>query len=379
MRNRLIGILTLLFAMVVSVMATDYVYVPKHGVEVAWNADDVFGIYTPSSTCLEFKYSELAGDSHSASVVCPGWALGSGRSYTAYSPYNVDIELARYPVTALPFSYDGQKQTTNNSLAHLAAYDFQSGQTTTTDDAAIFDMTHLGCILRIACYMPKRTIVTGVTLSADAPLFASQVTADITNNSLSTVKTSETVSLGIDNVIVQAEDSLVAYVMIAPVDLSGKELTLTINGTITRTATLKGTKLQAGKVYPISIGTMNYMSETVNVNSAKAVMASIDNPKANTNDFVIDEENVFEVTEIELPEPEPEPGPAPENPENPEGPDNPDVPDLPEDPDKHPDPPTAVTNAEAAEMNTTYYNMSGTNAKANDKIIIYEGKKLLRR
>lgn len=376
MINRVVSILTLSLVMVVSAMAADYVYVPKHGVEVAWNADDVFGIYTPSSTSMKFKFSEFADDSHSASLYLPGWALVSGYAYTAYFPYNVENKLNKTPVTALPFNYDCQQQTTNNSLAHLAAYDFQSGQANAADDAAIFNMTHLGCILRIACYMPKRTIVTDVTLSGDAPLFASQVTADITNNLLSIVKTSKTVTLGMDNVIVQAEDSLVAYMMMAPIDLSGKELTLTINGTITRTATLKGTKLQPGKVYPISIGTMNYTSETVNANSAKSVMASIDNPKANTNDFVIDEENVFEVTEIELPEPEPEPGQDPENPESPE---NPDVPDVPEDPDKHPDPPTAVTNAEAAEMNTTYYNMSGTNAKANDKIITYEGKKLLRR
>jgi len=72
--------------------------------------------------------------------------------------------------------------------------------------------------------------------------------------------TAASATLSLNNITVEAGDSLIAYLMTAPADLSGKSIQLSLNaddGSALQ-AYAKGCNMKAGHVYPLSIGRENY-------------------------------------------------------------------------------------------------------------------------
>ena len=230
---------------------------------VALQGSDEFGIYTSSGSRIFFGVSGVdSKDKHKATLDGYGWKTVANATYYGYYPYNTNYVLNGNLMTALPVSYTNQTQSANDDPAHLAAYDYMVAQTTTTETEANFTFTHYGSIIRFACYVPATTTFSSLSLTSKAEnaIFTTEATMNLTNQTITSTAKNKTATLTLNNITVEAGDSLIAYMMLPPTDLSGKSMMLSLNATdgSALQTYIAGVNIQAGKVYPVSIGRENY-------------------------------------------------------------------------------------------------------------------------
>lgn len=243
--------------------AGEYIYQQNGKLLYLWSATDVTELYTTNGTIMRFAVEDVVeNDNHYAIVKQEGWALVANTSYYGCYPYSLYHKLTQSPYTALPIAYTNQTQVANGNTEHLAAYDFMTAHGTTSDDALSLAYTHLGSVLRIAAYIPEDKTFSSLTLSAkdNSAWFISEATMNATNNTINATETVSTATLTLSNITVEAGDSLIAYMMLPPTDLSGKSMMLSLNATdgSALQTYIAGVNIQAGKVYPVSIGRENY-------------------------------------------------------------------------------------------------------------------------
>ena len=261
--KRVYSILVMLMWVAVTALAMDYAYNNKGGVEVVWNNSDIVGFYTVSNNRIRTTvYNIDSFDKHKVILTGNGWLLTSNSQYYGYYPYNSDYQMNGNLMTALPIKYIAQTQSSNDNASHIAKVDYMTSQTRTTDNAAEFTFTHLGSILRIAAYIPEEKTYTSITLTTkdNTAWFAEEATMNATNNTMTPTATAASATLSLNNITVAAGDSLIAYLMTAPADLSGKSIVITLNaddGSALQTYA-KGCNMKVGHVYPLSIGRENY-------------------------------------------------------------------------------------------------------------------------
>ena len=246
-----------------TVFATDYAYNSKGGLFVTWNSNDVVGLYTVSGTRIRTTVKSIeTSNRHEVTLTGNGWTLTSNSQYYGYYPYSSSYQLNGNVMTALPVSYTDQTQTANGNLAHLAAYDYMVAQTATTETEANFTFAHYGSIIRFACYVPATTTFSSLSLTSKAEnaIFTTEASMNLTNQTITSTAKNKTATLTLNNITVAAGDSLIAYMMLPPTDLSGKSLILSLNATdgSALQTYISGANTQAGKVYPVSIGQENY-------------------------------------------------------------------------------------------------------------------------
>ena len=253
--------------------AGEYIYQQNGKLLYLWSATDVTELYTTNGTIMRFAVEDVVeNDNHYAIVKQEGWALVANTSYYGCYPYSLYHKLTQSPYTALPIAYTNQTQVANGNTEHLAAYDFMTAHGTTSDDALSLAYTHLGSVLRIAAYIPEDKTFSSLTLSAkdNSAWFISEATMNATNNTINATETVSTATLTLNNITVEAGDSLIAYMMLPPTDLSGKTIMLSLNatdGTALQTY-IAGVNIQAGKVYPVSVGKENYFKVSIANNNA---------------------------------------------------------------------------------------------------------------
>ena len=261
--KRVYSILVMLMWVAVTALAMDYAYNNKGGVEVVWNNSDIVGFYTVSNNRIRTTvYNIDSFDKHKVILTGNGWLLTSNSQYYGYYPYNSDYQMNGNLMTALPIKYIAQTQSSNDNASHIAKVDYMTSQTRTTDNAAEFTFTRLGSILRIAAYVPEEKTFTSLTLTArdNTQWFTTEATMNATNNTMIPTATAASATLSLNNITVAAGDSLIAYLMTAPADLSGKSMQLSLqasDGSALQTY-LSGCNIQAGKAYPLSVGRENY-------------------------------------------------------------------------------------------------------------------------
>lgn len=243
--------------------AGNYAYQQSGEVSFGWQSSDKWALFTSAGTLLPHTVAALnPGDGHYVTTQCVGWALVAQNTYYGGYPYSVDYKLLHSPYTALPIAYTNQAQSSNGNTEHLASYDFMTAHGTATDDALSLSYTHLGSILRIAAYVPESKTFTSLALTAgdNTQWFTAEATMNATNNTLTTTATAATATLSLNNIAVEAGDSLIAYLMVAPANIDGKSLLLTINAddNTSLQTYFKGATMQAGKAYSLSVGKENY-------------------------------------------------------------------------------------------------------------------------
>ena len=105
---------------------------------VTWAEGDTIGIYPNEGDQLSFPIVNGIGTN-----VCEfnggGWALKTSKVYTAYTPFNRSY-YQYMNKDALPISMLGQKQTGNNSSAHLSAYDIQTARDTAPESGFVLTL-----------------------------------------------------------------------------------------------------------------------------------------------------------------------------------------------------------------------------------------------
>ena len=243
--------------------AGNYTYQQNGTVSFGWQTSDVFTVFSVANTVMRITTTAVSSsDAHYSTTVRSGWAFPPNTTFYSLYPYSSTYKTSGTSYTAVPVAYNSQTQKTNASTEHLAAVDYMTAQTASTTDALSFNYKHIGAILRIAAYVPETKIFSSLKLTTkdNTAWFAEEATVNATDNTMSVTTAAATATLTLSNITVEGGDSLIAYIMTAPTDLTGKSMQLSINaidGSMLQTY-IAGNDIQAGKVYPLSVGRENY-------------------------------------------------------------------------------------------------------------------------
>ncbi len=244
----------------VTMTATDFVMdgdtrtnldLTASGLSFTWAESDIVGIFPNAGDQVKFPMTAGAG-TKSANFDGGGWALRNNYSYAAYYPFSMDNYKNSY--TALPITYLGQSQSANNSTAGMGAYDYMVATASMPESGSVaFNFQHIGSVLYLQLTTPDAATFTKLTLSADEAIFTTEATVNISNGTLTPTATSKEITLDMNNISVNAGGTLNAWMLIAPVDATGKTLTatLTTSESDTYTVDLTGKYFQTGRAYKL--------------------------------------------------------------------------------------------------------------------------------
>lgn len=232
------------------------------GAVFSWAAGDIVGIYPDVGTQVRFPIVEGLGENTQvAKFTGGGWAVKGAHQYMAYYPFIPDMDLDK---TAIPVDYTGQVQDGNANTSHLSPFDYMAAAASAPSDGEIsFDFKHLGALLMLNLTVPKVGEYTTLTLTCHEVPFVTKGTIDITATTPEITPTdwSNEFVIHLNNLTTtQANENVIIYTMIPPVDMSGQTITVNLRGDhadcetyFTRNA---NKPFLAGKAYRPSMGTM---------------------------------------------------------------------------------------------------------------------------
>lgn len=229
---------------------TDFV-ISQSGAEFKWAANDTVGIFPNVGSQVYFPMTSGAG-TNSASFTGGGWALKSSATYAAYYPFIGDMYLKQ---TKIPVSYVGQTQTGNASTAHLGVCDFMAASATTAENGGVnFRFKHLGCLVQLNITVPNAGTLSSVILSSDEEVFTEEGYIDLTaaTPAIVSTKVANSMTINLKDVTVDnANDVITVYFMMAPVDMAGKTINVTLKDLMgnEETIALVVSDFEAGKAY----------------------------------------------------------------------------------------------------------------------------------
>lgn len=251
------------------------VSITENGASFLWDEDDVIGIFPNEGDQVSFAMSQGAG-TQTATFSGGGWALKSSATYAAYYPHVYENR----DMTKIPVSYVGQTQNGNNNTDHIGAYDFMAASVATPSNGAVaFDMQHLGCLVQIKIIVPEAgTTLNNITLYTENKasfMYDGYIDLSCDSPSITSKGLTSAFSLKLDNITTSKDsETVVTYMMIAPVDLSKTEFVIDVNYDTQASsnkhyyhlATSK--KMIAGKAYSFSIEIPNQYYRTVEMTEA---------------------------------------------------------------------------------------------------------------
>ena len=276
--------------------AVSYTYDVNKGISFSWQYDDALGVYTTKGTRIKHWALSVSDDGKAASFSSYGWSLVENRKYYLYYPYNDSYYLNDTPITSLPITFEGQVQSENKSLAHLAAYDYMIGEGNTEETTADFKLNHMCSVIRIEYVSPKSAVYTNIALKAPDNLFCRTANMNLETQSINPMGKERYASLQLDNIEVNEGDTLVAYMVVAPVDLSGWNIKLTITSDDGEEINLDvlANELRAGKLY-----LLNTTGIEEKALSTKHRASSLAEPSVSAADIPIDTDSEIIVTGIQ--------------------------------------------------------------------------------
>ena len=215
-----------------------------------WMVGDSIGIYPDEGDQLSFRI-ETSGKT------CPfnggGWAMKASSSYTAYSPFQRSYYYKEK--NALPINMLGQVQTGNDNADHLGAYDIQIAKGDKPETGSlVFQFERKVALVRMELKAPCAATWKSVTLESNAA-FTTKATMNLSLEVPTLTPTTQTnsISLALENVKTTSDNlNIIAYMMLLPVDLTGKSLSVKLTDvddnvyTANATVTNNKTNISAG-------------------------------------------------------------------------------------------------------------------------------------
>ena len=197
----------------------------------SWAEGDVIGICPSSGDQLSFQIGPESVGKTEAVFDGGGWRTKPSSTYTAYSPLNRDVYISEN-YSAIPLIYVGQTQSENGSTAHLGAYDYcvSSPQQVSESGVIVFELMRISSIVLFDLTLPESVITTQLKLTSQEVPFITKGTFDARSGSTSVtpVETSNEMTLYLDNIATDSNNTLKAYMLICPTDFSGKQWTLSV-------------------------------------------------------------------------------------------------------------------------------------------------------
>lgn len=279
-----------------SASAASYTFDINKGISFSWQYDDVIGVYTTKGTRIKHWALDVSDGGKAATFSSYGWSLVENRKYYLYYPYNDSYFKNDTPITNLPITFDGQMQSGNNSLSHIATYDYMIGEGITNDNSADFKLNHLCSVIRIEYVSPKSAVYTNVALRTTDNVFCRTAEMNLETQSINPTEKDSYASLRLGRIEVNEGETLVAYLVVAPLDLTGWDVKLAIateDGDEVE-FDVQANELRAGKLYLLN--TTEIVEKSL---SAKRRASSLQEPSVSTYDIPIDTGSEIVVTGIQ--------------------------------------------------------------------------------
>lgn len=194
--------------------------------EFIWSAGDTVGIYPNTGSQVYFAMTKGAG-AKSAEFDGGGWDFKAGSTYYSYYPFIGDIYLDRHNI---PVCYYGQTQDGTDGVEHIGAYDFMYTPGTSSVNSKLnFSYKHLNCIIRPKLTLPAGTY-TKLAVTAPSYAFAARGHFDLQSSEPVIIPTeySKQLTIDLDNVTVSEGTEFNVYLVSAPVNLGGIEITVSV-------------------------------------------------------------------------------------------------------------------------------------------------------
>lgn len=279
-----------------SASAASYTFDINKGISFSWQYDDVIGVYTTKGTRIKHWALDVSDGGKAATFSSYGWSLVEKRKYYLYYPYNDSYFKNDTPITNLPITFDGQMQSRNNSLSHIATYDYMIGEGITDDNSADFKLNHLCSVIRIEYVSPKSAVYTNVALRTTDNVFCRTAEMNLETQSINPTGKDSYASLKLGRIEVEEGETLVAYLVVAPLDLTGWDVKLAIateDGDEVE-FDVQANELRAGKLYLLN--TTEIVEKSL---STKRRASSLQEPSVSTYDIPIDTGSEIVVTGIQ--------------------------------------------------------------------------------
>ena len=181
----------------------------------------------------------LTSGEQSSKLESKGFQLMDGVNYYAFIPaYNFNITT---DITRIPLTFEGQRQTANNNSDHLKNYDYACAEASKSEGSNSLEFNlknQVAWIVVEHLFTEETKGVTSITLSTEDKLFTSSVKLDLTKSDYRKYSDNKTTSLTlylgeekVSSLDFAKGEYMRVFLTTAPVDLTGKELTITANKT----------------------------------------------------------------------------------------------------------------------------------------------------
>ena len=198
-----------------------------NAINFAWETVDTVGIYPNTGAQVFFSMENGAG-TNVANFDGGGWALKQGSTYSCYYPFIGNMYLKR---EAIPVSFAGQTQSGTSSFVGVRWYLASEG-TSSVSGALRFTFQMLNTIIRIKPIGLPAGTYTKLSLAVDEPLFVQEGTFGLNDMAITGKTYSNTLEITLDDFTLAAETTdanpVLVYLTSAPVDLSGKKVTVRV-------------------------------------------------------------------------------------------------------------------------------------------------------
>ena len=229
------------------------VEVGENGAAFAWAANDTIGIFPDTGYQVAFPMGAGAG-TQTAEFDGGGWALKAASQYMAYYPFEYNNRSNKQ----IAISYVGQMQKGNGNTDHIGAYDYMAAAATTPKEGSVnFQFKHLGALVQWKLRVPAMANLTSMTIETKEHLFIRNGKLDLSSKQ-PVIESSDkrtSLSMELSNLATTAAgQEVTVYMMMAPMDLSGKTFTVAVTndkGEVAKVE-LEGQKFEAGKAYALS-------------------------------------------------------------------------------------------------------------------------------
>lgn len=184
----------------------------------------VFG--ASAGECMTYSISKNATSGASATFNIEKFHMDDGTYYATYPALDPKSDPE-----AIALTFAGQEQTSNNSAAHLAAYDYNSASAQVTDDEGSFSFLHKVSWLKVTVPVTNATKFSSLTLSADEGVALSAELDALTGEVTTTRSAGDKIvlSFGEEGISVAAGGSLVAFVTVPSETYTGLTVKATAN------------------------------------------------------------------------------------------------------------------------------------------------------
>ena len=204
---------------------------PTNNYTVTWMSGDVVGIFPREGYQEPFAIPANQVGQVWAEFDGGYWAMKDGWTYNAYYPFDKANFESADSKEMIPVSYIGQEQTGTDCC--VGPFDYTYADWKEPENGSIsFNFHHLGSFLVLTLPLPATATYTSLILNADQAVIPTKGTYDLTAATPTFIPDQESLAssltMTLNNYNGTADDEAVFYMMMPPVDLSERALTVTL-------------------------------------------------------------------------------------------------------------------------------------------------------